>query len=676
VETQDRQHLLSPFTIRNVELRNRFVFQPHYTALGRDGQPSEALSAYYEDRAAGGVALVIVEGQAVLPSGKDSHRVVEAYNPENVPRYRSMVGAVHSHGAKMFCQLTHSGPDSLEQRPELMWGPSQMSGSARMGSTKAMELEDIAALIEGFTVSARHVREAGFDGVEVKIGHDGVLRAFASPHYNRRTDSYGGDFERRMRIIVETLAAVRGAVGPEFVMGVRLCLNEYTPWGYDAEYGLAMARHLVETAQLDYFNCDAGTALNYWMQIPPAAIPEGFFQPLNTQLKRLTTLPVIAFGRLKRPEMAEAMLAAGQADLIGMARQLIADPEMPNKVMQGREREIRYCMASNDSCIYQVALEHPIRCDHNPVAGRELLYSERNVRPAATPRTVAVIGGGPAGMKAAETLARRGHRVTIFERNKVLGGQVVLAARQPYHVEISECIDYLERELKRLEVEIHLGIEIRPEDLADLGAEVVVVATGSEPAVPGKARQLRAGASELGGCFDPTQQLPLSVLDGSNIVSVDDCMLDETRGSGRAVVVDVSGHWESVGTAEYLANRGFDVWIVTDSDVAGASLEEASRHLFYERAVEKGMHILTTAVVQSNEGGTVKVRQQLTGQVVELTDVGVLVPALGRRTQDSLYVAWKDRLADTRIYRIGDSVAPRLLRANIAEAFEFACSLE
>ena len=668
--------MLSPFTIRNVELRNRFVFQPHYTALGRDGQPSEALSAYYEERAAGGVALVIVEGQAVLPSGKDSHRVVEAYNPENVPRYRSMVEAVHAHGAKMFCQLTHSGPDSLEQRPDVMWGPSQISGSARLGSTKAMEMEDIAALIEGFTVSAGHVREAGFDGVEIKVGHDGVLRAFASPYYNRRTDSYGGDFQRRMRLVVETLAAVREAVGRDFVMGVRLCINEYTPWGYGTEYGLDMARHIVEAALPDYFNCDAGTAQNYWMQIPPAAVAEGFFRPLNAQLKRLTSLPVIAFGRLKRPEMAEAMLAAGQADLIGMARQLIADPEMPNKILQGREREIRYCMASNDSCIYQVALEHPIRCDHNPAAGRELLYSERKVRPAATPRTVAVIGGGPAGMKVAETLARRGHRVTLFERTKELGGQVALAARQPYHVEISECIDYLQRELRRLEVEVHLGIDIRPEDLEELGAEVVVVATGSSPALPAKSRGLRAGTTEANGCFDPTQQLPLSVLNGFNVVSVDDCLRDEARGAGRAVVVDITGHWESVGTAEYLANRGFEVWIVTESDVAGASLEEASRHLFYERAVEKGMHILTAAVVQSNEGGTVLVRQQLTGEVVELTDVEMLVPALGRRTEDSLYEAWKGSRADIRIYRIGDSVAPRLLRANIAEAYEFACSLE
>ena len=531
-----RPHLSSPLSIRNVVLRNRIVFQPHYTALGYGGSPSDDLSAYYEERAAGGVGLVIVEGQAVMPSGKDSHRVIEAYEPDNVPLYREMVSRVHAQGAAMFCQLTHAGPDSLENRPELMLAPSHWNGPIALGAARAMDRDDIDELRNGFRLSARNAKAANFDGVEIKVGHDGILRAFASPHSNRRVDEYGGSFENRMRLIIEVIDDVRAEVGPQYVIGIRICLSEFTSWGYDVEYGLRMASYLDATGKIDYFNCDAGTALNYWMQIPPAAIPEGHFRQLNSELKRRTSLPIIAFGRIKRPEMAEEMIASGQADLIGMARQLIADPETASKITEGREDEIRFCMASNDSCIFQVAREHPIRCDHNPSAGRERLLSERLLVRTSDPKSVLVVGGGPAGMKVAETLTRRGHQVTLFEKGRALGGQVLLAMRQPDHVEIFESIDYLERQLRRLEVEIHLGVEITVEDIAQFSADAIVLASGSHSALRGGSG-VRGSAALYGGCSDPTADLPLDILGFENVVSVDDAMSIDARGEGIAVVV-------------------------------------------------------------------------------------------------------------------------------------------
>jgi 2,4-dienoyl-CoA reductase-like NADH-dependent reductase (Old Yellow Enzyme family) len=547
MSTNPWPRLNSVFSIRDLELRNRLVFQPHFTALAHDGEPSEDHVAYYEERAAGGVGLVIFEGQSVMANGRISKDIVDASARANVPLYNRIVKAVHSQGAGLFSQLTHCGPDSLEQRPSLMWSPSQIGEPSGTTSTKAMEEEDIRTVVRAFGVSAKNMQEAGFDGVEIKVGHDGLLRAFASPYLNRRTDAYGGSLEGRMRLIVEVLVGIREAVGKEFIVGARICLNEYTPWGYGTEYGLAMAEHIERTGEVDYLNCDAGTASSYWMQIPPAAIVEGSFRDLNAKLKKQSSLPVISFGRVKHPDMAEMMLASGQADLIGMARQLIADPETPKKIAAGHVKDIRFCMASNDSCIFQVAHGRSIRCDHNPAAGRERLLSERRLGTTDSPKNVVVVGGGATGMKAAETLARRGHQVTLFEKEKQLGGLVVLAGKQPYHSEILECIDYLERALRSLHVEVHVGVDIVAEDISDIEADVIIVATGSLPALSKVTQSSPLSHQEPGAGLDGHEYVRFQGLSESVVVSVDDVLREVRLPARRAVVVDWSGHWESVG---------------------------------------------------------------------------------------------------------------------------------
>jgi 2,4-dienoyl-CoA reductase-like NADH-dependent reductase (Old Yellow Enzyme family) len=662
--------LRSQFRLGSVELRNRFVFQPHFTALGGEGDPSDDHRAYYEERAAGGVGLVIMESQAVHPTGRVSRHTVNAYDAANIPAYRRIVDAVHRHGAKFFSQLVHSGPDSLAARPSLMWGPTQMPEPSGIFPTKAMELGEIAELIEYSALSAENMHAAGFDGVEVKIGHDGLLHAFASPFLNRRTDRYGGDFEGRMRLSVEVLEAIRARVPADFVVGIRLCLNEYTDWGYDTEYGLRMAEHLEATGLVDYFNADAGTSSSYWMQIPPTVFDEGSFRHLNRALKERVKVPVIAFGRIKHPEVAERILASGEADLIGMARQLVADPATARKVIEGRDEDIRYCIAGNDSCIFQVAHEQQIRCDHNPAAGRERLFSERLIRPTERPLSVIVVGGGPAGLKAAETLARRGHGVTLFEKETRLGGQLLLAEKQPHHVEIFDVVDYLERALRRLKVDVNLGAEVTADALDEIDADAIVLATGSRPALSRLGANPAVAAQDPAAGMDLLNSPAIAGIDDARFASVDDVLSGRRRSSGRVLVIDGTGLWDGAGTAEFLANDGAEVTVVTAASAVGAALETANRHLFSQRAAESGIRLLPHTQFAGHTDGVALLRHVYTGETTELADVDLIVPSVGRRSDEALYLDWAGRIGDRQLHRVGDCIAPRLLREVIRESYE------
>lgn len=679
--------ILSPFAIGKVDLRNRFVFQPHFTALGhRDGTPSDAHAAYHEERARGGVALIIFESQAVHPTGKMSRSFVDAWDPRIIPHHRRVTDGVHAHGAKIFGQLTHGGHTSLEQPPPILWAPTQMPEPSSRFTTKAIDLDDIRAVIDGFAVSARNLVDAGFDGVEIKVAHDGLLRSFASPFFNRRTDGYGGSFENRMRLSVEVLAAMRKAVGEDVPIGVRLCINEFTAFGYDSEYGLQMAEHLQATGLVDYFNSDAGSFSSFWMEIPPAAVAQDDFRKINRELKSVSRLPVIAFGRMNSPQLGEEVLKAGEADLIGMARQLVADPWTPEKTRRGRADLVRRCISCNDGCLHQVARELPIRCIQNPGAGQERHVNERLLRPIDARRHVVVAGAGPAGLKVAETVARRGHRVTVIERERALGGSLLLAAKQPEHANIAEVVSYLEIVVSEMGVAILRGQAATPDMLHGLAPDVIVVATGSQPNLPRSLDSDTSLSQSLGRQFLPD----IEGLDQDFVVSCDDVMSGRVELSGKVVLIDNNGHWEAAGTAEYLADSGCDVTVVAAA-AAGSDLEAGTRTLFYRRAaiknmklmsghslVEIGDHRIKIAPVFSGNDAIGWAKYLLMpGDDIWIENVDWVVPVIGRRSREDLFLKLKEdeRFAGTRVERTGDCVAPRLVESNIAEAFELAQSL-
>jgi 2,4-dienoyl-CoA reductase-like NADH-dependent reductase (Old Yellow Enzyme family) len=372
------ERLFSSFYINKVRINNRIVFLPHYTALAKmNSMPSENEIYYYTERAKGGTGLIIAGNYAVSKSGQMHPTFIDASNEEVIPNFSKTAELVHEYGARIFGQLTHAGPTKMEKPQPDLWAPSQVIEGSSGTHTVEMDQSDIRDAVNSFKQAALNLVRSNFDGVELKIGHDGILRAFISPHYNKRNDEYGGKFENRMRMIEEVLRAVRSVLSDDHVLGIRLCMDEFEEDGYKLEYAVEVAKYLEKKGLIDYVNTDAGTTwVSFIMQIPPMTIPLGYAEYMAAALKKEIKLPVIAFGRINDPAQAEQILKNGSADLIGMVRQLVCDPEMPNKSKAGDIDGIRKCIACLDGCGIQTTLNQPIRCIQQIAVGKEKLYGK------------------------------------------------------------------------------------------------------------------------------------------------------------------------------------------------------------------------------------------------------------------------------------------------------------
>ncbi len=456
---------------------NRVVFAPHVTNLAEDGLPGERLAAYYERRARGGAGLQVLEEAFVHPSSHPYDRAIRGYDPAIVPAYRRMADRLRAHGALVLAQLGHAGMQGTGHvRKRVLWAPSAMPDPATLEMPKVMEPEDVAAVVEGFALAARHAVEGGLDGVEVNAGQHSLVRQFLSGLTNQRDDAYGGDPERRLHFAREVLAAVGREVGGRALVGLRLCCDELAPWaGIRPEDAPELALALREG--VDYVSVVAGSIYSVEETRPGLHRPAGHLLGLCAAVReRLGGLPVLASGGLVDPVQAAGAIEGDQADACEMTRALIADPDLPRRVAAGREAEVRPCIRCNQDCAVRSAANAAVSCVHNPEAGYEGLAPA--VAAATSRRHVLVVGGGPAGLEAALQAAARGHRVTLVEREAALGGvpRVVAAAgqREPFGLVSA----WREARLAELDVEVRLGVEASEALVREIGPDAVVLATG------------------------------------------------------------------------------------------------------------------------------------------------------------------------------------------------------
>mgnify|MGYP000908408749 FL=1 len=646
------RYLFQNIQIGPVRLNNRIVFTAHLTNLSENGLPGERLAYYYRERARGGAGLIITEEQSVHPTDRAYEKLIEAYREDVIPGYRLITGMVHQYGTKIFAQLNHNGNQGSSIYTGLpLWAPSPVRDPLFREVPKEMDRFDIARLVAGYALAAVHVREGGFDGLELQASHSSILRQFLSPLTNHRLDQYGGSLDNRLRLVLEVAAAVRNVVGEQLALGIRLSGDEFTDGGLTQEDTVEIARRLDQAGLFDYINTSVGIATrNLYLVEGSMAMPPGYSVYMSSAIRKAVKIPVVAVGRIKDPVQAEQILREGHADLIGMVRAQIADPWLANKALQGMNDSIRTCLSCNQDCIGRVGLNKTIGCVQNPAVGQEKTRGEGCLQPAPKSRLVLVAGGGPAGLAAAKTAALRGHRVILWEKEDVCGGQVRLAARLPYREEFLDLIRNLRHCLEEAGVELRLGCAASPEKILAEKPDAVIVATGSLP------------------------QHPPALAGGENLYTARQVLEEEPELGQNVLVVDLQGFYQAAGVAELLAGRGKRVEIVSPNLYVGQGLGPTlDLEMWYRRAHQLGITMTPDVTVLAVEGSTVRGVHNYSGREVEWRGVDSVVTAAPNRVNDELYFALKGKVA--ALYRIGDCLAPRRVDAAILEGYRVAAGL-
>ena len=639
-------YLFTPLKIGPVVVPNRIFSPPYETNLIEDEARGwwDRLAHFHAERARGGIGLVIMSEVCGHPSG-----VIYTMIPldeRHIPHLSKVPEMVHGGGAKIF-QLIHN--PGRQARPQWShhanWAPSPIRGPFNTETPHEMDRDDIRAMVDGYVRTARIIKEAGFDGIELQGSHGFLVGSFLSPASNKRTDEYGGPLANRMRFLTEVIDAVREEIGGGMALGVTISMDELNPQGLQLEETKEIAARLDEAGTLDYLTARIGDygAVPIWigdMQIPPGAATY-----LAAELKQVVKVPVMTVLRIKDPIHAERVLAEGQADMVGMGRATLCDPELANKAREGRVEEIRYCISCNQGCIPRVQMGLNIECVLNPVAGLERQYGSGKIHKAARRKKVVIVGGGPAGLKAAETAALRGHEVTLLERGDELGGQILLASRLPGREEIAEATTHLVGQVRRLGVQVCLNTEATKEKIAELNPEAVVVAAGSTPlppTIPGienlavyNAVQVIAGEVEVGE--------RVAVLDGGE------------------------SHWKFCGTGEMLAQQGKKVTLITPRPFAGFDIPPTAVPLLYQRLARHGADVIPLATVTRVTPEGLVLMDVFSKAERLLPGIDTLVLAGDNRACGDLRRSLKGQVPE--LFAVGDCIAPRKIDAAIREGF-------
>ncbi|MCJ7619407.1 MAG: NAD(P)/FAD-dependent oxidoreductase [Anaerolineae bacterium] len=639
--------VFEPITIGTVEIKNRIVAGPmvmnHAT---EDGHVTPRMIEYYAAKARGGFGLVHVEASYIRPDGNMFSRMLGVYSDRQLPGLNEIVEAIHAYGAKCTIQLVHGGrvshPRITGQQPV---APSD-STPPLAAKPRGLTVEEIEELVLCYARAAVRAKEAGFDGAMIHGAHGFLIAQFVSPHCNKRKDKYGKD---RYLFVKQIVEACRAAVGPDYPLFVRISADEFLgDEGLTIEETKRAYAPLLQELGIDCIDVSAGIQERVYYNIQPLYTPRANILYLAEEVKKVVDVPVIGVGRINDPRLVKQVIETGRVDMISLARQSLADPELPRKMAEDRPDDVRRCIACDLGCSYRHIVQWMADCAINYEVTREAAYRSAMQRPIE-PQKVAVVGGGVAGMEAARVAALRGHKVTLYERSERLGGLIPLVGDMPrlYMHELNNVVEYLSTQLAKLDVDIKLKTEATADLLSIANPDVVILAAGS------------------------TERLPnVPGVDGPKVVT----LLQYLRGGakiGHKVVV-WGGH-EGAEAAVSLARQEKQVTILEESDsVADATfLKYVGRQLLLRMYLEEeGVEILTGATVEEIGQGSVTYSRE--GQLEEMVFDTLLV-ALGRVPDDRLAEQLKDIVPV--LHRVGDCLEPHSVRHSIHSAARVALEI-
>ena len=625
------EKLLSSVKVGSHTLPNRVIMPSMGSNLADgQGQVTPAMLAYYRARAAGRPGLLVVEAACVHHSGKVIDRNFMAHDDSLLEGMTKLASVVREQGSVPILQLIHGGRNAHPRLVGEAMAPSALRGPTSHSTPRAMTVIEIEAMVQAFARAAWRAMKAGFAGVEIHGAHEYLVHEFLTPYANKRQDGYGGDLEHRARFALEVIKAVRVAAGPEAIISFRLSGNDHVAGGMGPADAAATAK-LLAPAGVDIISVTGGVYETPSMVVPPTPMPSGTHVDAARQVKAAVEVPVAGVGRIRNAAEAEAALDG--LDMVAVGRAFLADPNWLNQAAAGNTNGVRPCIGCNQGCIDKVLYGAPISCVSNPWVGLELQAEQ--LKPAANPATAVVVGGGLAGMEAACTLGRLGHKVVLFEATDELGGQLRLACLPPGKDEFRGLIDYYRQALSELpNVEIRLGAKATVGEVCKINPSAVVVAAGSEPILP-----------DLPGAGDAPLVNARQVLAGEVPV-------------GHKVAVMGGGNLGSE-VAHYLASRGHDVCIIELGLGIGNDLGPARRyHLRRELGKYKVRRYIRAKVRRlfKNKVSFLHTRPDGSRQLTYVEPVDTFVSAMGAKPNEQIFLALEPKVS--AIFLVGDAMSP------------------
>lgn len=622
------QKIFEQGKIGNVTCKNRLVMSPMGTSLAEmDGSPSEDMIAFYEARAIGGAGLIIPEITRVNDQhGVGMMRQLSVSKDRHIPGLAKLAAALHKHGTKIFIQLHHPGRETVTA---LTGGPV-VSASAipckyLQQETRALSTEEVKALIQQFIDGGLRAKKAGCDGVELHAAHGYLLQQFLSPFTNKREDEYGGSFENRLRMITEIITGLREQCGPDFPIGVRLSVEEFLDkTGVTEEYihiqdGVKIAMAL-EKIGIDFIDVSVGLYETGSVCVEPISFPQGWRKDLIKAVKDHVSIPVIGVSCIREPAVAEKFLEGGIVDFVSMGRTWLADDQWGRKVLEGRECELRKCincLRCFESLNAWMGAGIPAECAINPRNGRERFYGDLSYDSKG--HTAVVVGGGPSGMIAAETLAKRGVKVTLIDRQSELGGTINLAKKPPLKERMNWIADYYTSAFEKLGVEVKLDTEATAEDIAAMNPDAVLVATGSKSVVPGK----------------------IPGIHGENVYTIEDVLSGKAGLKGKKALIIGAG-LTGIETAEYLCAEGNTVVLCDMLDKVAPNANHTNVADVCGRLKQhNAQFLLAHALKEITADGAVL--ERLSDNEPVKVDADAVILSLGFRPDNGLVEALKEK---------------------------------